>query len=131
LLFVYSLGISIPFIIIATTIAQAPIYLKKLTPYLNAIEKLSGIILLIIGFLLFNNHLKLISPNLTYNRLNGVINSWDTRIKSRFLNSDLDKKEETLDELIREAKVKYPNSIDSQAVLGQPIGRLEFKDFDN
>ena len=71
LLLVYSLGISIPFLIVSLSLTQAPILLKSVTKYLPAIAKVSGVLLFIIGFLLFNNNLRLISPLLTYDRLNG------------------------------------------------------------
>ena len=70
LLFVYSLGISIPFLIISLTIAQAPQFLSVITKYLGTVDKVAGVLLFIIGFLLFNNTVGLISPYLTYNRLN-------------------------------------------------------------
>lgn len=73
LLFIYSLGISIPFLVVSLTILRSPIVLKSLTRYLPTVAKISGIILFLIGFLLFNNNLQLISPLLTYNRLNGWI----------------------------------------------------------
>lgn len=73
MLFVYSLGISIPFLLIALTIAQAPVVLKAVERYLGIISKIAGVILLMIGFLLFNNTLMWISPLLTYNRLNSLL----------------------------------------------------------
>lgn len=73
MLLVYSLGISIPFIVISLTIAHAPGVLKVITRYLGAVTKISGILLFIIGFLLFNNTVGLISDNLTYNRLNSLL----------------------------------------------------------
>ncbi len=73
LLFVYSLGISIPFLIISLVIAQAPQALKFLNKYLHAISVVAGVLLFIIGFLLFNNTVGLISDSLTYNRLNSAL----------------------------------------------------------
>ena len=73
LLFVYSLGISIPFLIISLSIAQAPALLRGITRYLPVVQKVAGAVLFIIGFLLFNNNLKQISPLLTYNQLNGFL----------------------------------------------------------
>lgn len=70
LLLVYSLGISIPFMLISLMIAQAPAVLKLITRYLNGVTKLAGLLLFIIGFLLFNNTVGWINSDLTYNRLN-------------------------------------------------------------
>ena len=70
MLFVYSLGISIPFMVISLTIVQAPAVLKVITRYLGVVTKLAGVLLFVIGFLLFNNTVGWIHPNLTYNRLN-------------------------------------------------------------
>lgn len=70
LLFVYSLGISIPFLVISLTIAQAPAVLKLVMRYIGGITKVAGGLLFIIGFLLLNNTVGWISPLLTYNRLN-------------------------------------------------------------
>lgn len=70
LLFVYSLGISIPFLVISLTIAQAPAVLKLVMRYIGGITKVAGALLFVIGFLLFNNTVGLIHPALTYNRLN-------------------------------------------------------------
>lgn len=70
MLFVYSLGISIPFMIISLMIAQLPVMLKVITKHLGTVSKIAGVLLFVIGFLLFNNTVGLISENLTYNRLN-------------------------------------------------------------
>ena len=70
MLFIYSLGISIPFMVISLTIAQAPGVLRVISRYLGVVTKVAGLLLFIVGFLLFNNTLKWISPVLTYNRLN-------------------------------------------------------------
>ncbi len=73
LLFVYSLGISIPFLVIALTIAQAPAVLRSIERWLPVVSKVAGVVLLVIGFLLFNNTVMWISPMLTYNRLNSLL----------------------------------------------------------
>jgi len=73
MLFVYSLGISIPFLVIALTIAQAPTALRSIGRFLPVVSKVAGVILLVIGFLLFNNTVMWISPLLTYNRLNSLL----------------------------------------------------------
>lgn len=73
MLFVYSLGISIPFLIISLVIAQVPGVLKSINRYVGVMSKVSGVLLFIIGFLLFNNTVGLISDKLTYNRLNSLL----------------------------------------------------------
>lgn len=70
MLLVYSLGISIPFFIISLTIAHVPGFLKFVTRYVAVLSKVAGGVLFVIGFLLFNNSVGLIHPDLTYNRLN-------------------------------------------------------------
>lgn len=62
LLWVYSLGISIPFLVISLSLSQAPKYLKVITKKIELISKVSGIFLVIIGLLLMTN---------TYKYLNG------------------------------------------------------------
>lgn len=71
LLFFYSLGISVPFLLLAVTIAHSGKFLKGINKYLPLLTKISGAILVIVGLLLFNNTLKLISPTLTFDNLNG------------------------------------------------------------
>jgi cytochrome c-type biogenesis protein len=73
MLFVYSLGISIPFLLVSLIIAQVPNALKSFNKYLGVVSKVAGILLFIIGFLLFNNTVGLISDKLTYNRLNSLL----------------------------------------------------------
>jgi len=70
MLFIYSLGISIPFFVISLTIAHVPAFLKAITKYLATFSKVAGVLLFIVGFLLFNNTLGWIHPILTYNHLN-------------------------------------------------------------
>ncbi len=55
LLFVYSLGISIPFLFVSMTLAIAPTYLKPIQEYSTTIVRVFGIILIILGLLLFTN----------------------------------------------------------------------------
>ena len=52
LLFIYSLGISIPFMLVSLTLASAPKYLKKITKHIGVITRVSGIVLAIMGLLL-------------------------------------------------------------------------------
>jgi len=64
LLFVYSLGISIPFLIVSLTLASAPKYLSFMGKYIGIISKIAGIILAILGALLLTG---------TYGYLNSFI----------------------------------------------------------
>lgn len=52
LLFVFSLGLAIPFLAIALGIGHATEYIKKISKYLNIISIIGGIFLVIIGVLL-------------------------------------------------------------------------------
>jgi cytochrome c-type biogenesis protein len=58
LLFVYSLGISAPFLIVSLTLASAPKYLKVLNEKIGVISKVAGIILAILGLLLLTDTYK-------------------------------------------------------------------------
>lgn len=71
LLFVYSLGISVPFLLTSVLIAHAPVMLKGIGKYMEVLVKVTGGTLLVIGFLMFNNKLGLVSDQLTYDKLNG------------------------------------------------------------
>lgn len=58
LLLSYSLGFSIPLLVIALTTENiANVFRDKLSPYLTVIQKISGIILVIVGILLYSNWL--------------------------------------------------------------------------
>lgn len=58
MLFVYSLGISIPFLIVSLTLTAAPKYLKAIGRHIGLISRISGIILVIIGILLITDTYK-------------------------------------------------------------------------
>jgi cytochrome c-type biogenesis protein len=73
LLFVYSLGISLPFILFALAFSGSSKFILWIMKYLERVKLISGVFLLLIGFLLFNNSLGLISEILTYDRLNQVL----------------------------------------------------------
>lgn len=55
LLFVYSLGISLPFLVVSLTLASAPKYLSFINKHIAAISRAAGIILAILGWLLLTN----------------------------------------------------------------------------
>jgi len=61
LLFVYSLGISLPFLLVSFTLASAPKYLKFITKYIGIIATVSGIILAILGVLLLTDTYKYVN----------------------------------------------------------------------
>lgn len=57
LLAVFSLGLAVPFLIIAASIGLASAYLAKVSRHLNAISFVGGIFLVFLGVLLFTNKL--------------------------------------------------------------------------
>lgn len=57
LLAVFSLGLAVPFLIIAASIGSASAYLAKISKYLNAISFLGGVFLVFLGILLLTNNL--------------------------------------------------------------------------
>jgi cytochrome c-type biogenesis protein len=61
LLFVYSLGISLPFLLVSFTLAQAPKYLKLASKYAGTISKVAGILLAALGLLLLTDTYKYLS----------------------------------------------------------------------
>lgn len=61
LLFVYSLGISVPFLIISMSLAQAPNYLKILTKHIGKISMVAGLLLAVIGILLLTDTYKYVN----------------------------------------------------------------------
>jgi cytochrome c-type biogenesis protein len=58
LLFIYSLGIAFPFLIVSFTLAAAPKYIKALNKYVHILTKIAGFILFIIGVLLLTDTYK-------------------------------------------------------------------------
>lgn len=71
LLFAYSLGISIPFLAVALTLAQAPQYLGFISKHIAVISKISGLILVALGVLLITDTYK-------------FVNAWLFQIAFRF-----------------------------------------------
>lgn len=55
LLFVYSLGISLPFMLVSLTLASAPKYLSFINKHVGVIARVSGLILAALGILLITN----------------------------------------------------------------------------
>jgi cytochrome c-type biogenesis protein len=61
LLFIYSLGISIPFIVVTFTISSATKYLPVIRRRIEIIARISGIILALLGLLLLTNTYKFLN----------------------------------------------------------------------
>lgn len=57
LLAVFSLGLAVPFLIIAASIGSASAYLAKINKYLNVISVIGGVFLVFLGVLLLTNKL--------------------------------------------------------------------------
>lgn len=53
LLFIFSLGFSVPFLLLAVTVGQAAKYLKPIEKHLDQFSMIAGIFLILIGALLF------------------------------------------------------------------------------
>ena len=58
LLFIYSLGISIPFMIVSLTLASAPRYLSFVSKHIGIIAKIAGLLLALLGILLLTDTYK-------------------------------------------------------------------------
>jgi len=58
LLFVYSLGISVPFLIVSLSLASAPKYLTFISKNIGVISRVAGILLAILGVLLLTDTYK-------------------------------------------------------------------------
>lgn len=57
LLGAYSLGLALPFMIIASSFKYTKDLFKKIMPYLKTIQLISGLILVVMGILIYNNYL--------------------------------------------------------------------------
>lgn len=71
LLFVYSLGISLPFLIVSMTLIAAPKYLSFINKHVGRISMIAGIVLAILGLMLLTDTYK-------------YLNSWLFEIAFRF-----------------------------------------------
>ena len=56
LLFIFSLGLAIPFMLISIGFASATSYIEKITKYLNIISKIGGVFLIVLGLLLVTDN---------------------------------------------------------------------------
>jgi cytochrome c-type biogenesis protein len=61
LLAAYSLGLAVPFILTAYAIGSFSAYFKKISKYLNIISIASGVLLIIMGLLIFTNKIAVLS----------------------------------------------------------------------
>jgi cytochrome c-type biogenesis protein len=64
LLFVYSLGLGIPFLALGVAFDRVAPALKRLTPHLRTVEIVTGALLVLMGVVIFNNWLFLINSKL-------------------------------------------------------------------
>ena len=71
LLAVYSAGLAIPFLLTALAINQFLGFYQRFRRYLHAVEVGSGVLLLVVGCLIFDNRLTLLSGKLSF--LNGFV----------------------------------------------------------
>lgn len=66
LLFVYSLGLAIPFLLTALAIGNFSKYFRKFSKYLPAVSVISGVLMIIMGILVFTNKLAILSRYLNF-----------------------------------------------------------------
>ncbi len=71
LLAVYSAGLAIPFLLTALGISQFMAFYKNFRKYLHAVELFSGVLLLLVGGLVFINRLTWLAGKLSF--LNGIV----------------------------------------------------------
>jgi cytochrome c-type biogenesis protein len=55
LLFIYSLGVSVPFLLVSLTLGSAPKYLKAIQKHTGTISRIAGVALAVLGLLLITN----------------------------------------------------------------------------
>lgn len=84
LLWVYSLGVTAPFLVVSLSISRSHKVLMGLLKYTVRINLVTGAFLLVIGFLMFNNSVGLLSRRLTYDGLNAWLYTATIRIKNWF-----------------------------------------------
>lgn len=78
LLFVYSMGLAVPFLLTAALLSTAVGFLKRINRYLHAIELISGILLVVVGVFLLSG---------AFSRLNILFSAapdWLTNVESGF-----------------------------------------------
>jgi cytochrome c-type biogenesis protein len=78
LLFVYSMGLAVPFLLTAALLSTAVGFLKRINRYLHAIELISGVLLVVVGVFLVSG---------VFSRLNILFSAtpeWLTNVESGF-----------------------------------------------
>ncbi len=78
LLFVYSMGLAVPFLLTAALLSTAVGFLKRINRYLHAIEVISGVLLVVVGVFLVSG---------VFSRLNILFSAtpeWLTNVESGF-----------------------------------------------
>jgi cytochrome c-type biogenesis protein len=78
LLFVYSMGLAVPFLLTAALLSTAVGFLKRINRYLHAIELISGVLLVVVGVFLVSG---------VFSRLNVLFSAtpeWLTNVESGF-----------------------------------------------
>ncbi len=66
LLTTYSLGLAVPFLLTALAIDNFSVYFKKFSRFLPAVSAVSGILMIIMGVLIFTNKLTILSRYLNF-----------------------------------------------------------------
>jgi cytochrome c-type biogenesis protein len=66
LLFIYSIGLGVPFLLTALAIGSFSRYFKKFSKFLPAVSVLSGLLMIIMGALIFINKLSILSRYLNF-----------------------------------------------------------------
>lgn len=66
LLLIYSMGMGIPFLLTALGVNQFFVYFNRIKKHLGLLEKITGIIMVILGLMIFTNTLILIPGYLTF-----------------------------------------------------------------
>jgi cytochrome c-type biogenesis protein len=62
----YSLGLAVPFVLVAALIEKFSQYFKKYSKYLRYVSLISGILLIIMGILIFNDKVGVLGTYLDF-----------------------------------------------------------------
>ena len=65
LLLVYAIGLGVPFFLAGLAVDRSLGVMRRMRPHMLAIERLSGVLLIVMGVLLFSERLTLITAYLT------------------------------------------------------------------
>ena len=66
LLVAYSAGLAIPFLLTALGVSQFMTFYQRFRKHLHAVEVFSGVLLLVVGMLVFTNHFIWLSGKLAF-----------------------------------------------------------------